>query len=149
MRRYRLKLSVLGILLSLFGCTKIKPTIVVDDWWNVDFAKNGCELRGGCIGDPVAEVRDFEAQLSTSFATDTSCHSVVLASYIGPAGQSSNAASKADWQLMLDFNVGEASQSWKMVHRTGDNFYTTGQGNPKEIAHSICAVVNHTGGSIQ
>jgi hypothetical protein len=148
MKHCRLMLSALGTLLCLFGCTKTKPIVVVDDWWNVDFAKNGCELRG-CIGDPVAEVRDFEARLSTSFATDESCHSAVLASFFGPAGQSSNAASKAEWQLMLDFNVGEASQSWKMVHRTGDKSYTTGEGNPKEIAHSICAVVNHTGGSIQ
>lgn len=149
----RLTLSVLGIALFLFGCTKGESIVVVDDWWDVDYARNGCEMRAQgpnpCVGDPVAEVRDFEAQLSTSFATDPSCRGVVLATFNGPVGESSSAASKAGWQLMLGFVVGEASQQWSMVHRTGDNHYTSGQGNPREIAHSICAVVNHTGGSIR
>jgi hypothetical protein len=149
----RLTFSVLGVSIFLFGCTKRESIVVVDDWWNVDDAKIGCELRAHsrnpCVGDPVAEVRDFEAQLGTSFATDPSCRGVVLATFNGPVGQSSSAASKAGWQLMLDFVVGEVSQQWSMVHRTGDNHYTTGRGNPSEIAHSVCAVVNHTGGSIR
>jgi hypothetical protein len=149
----RLTLFVLGIALFQFGCTKRESIVVVDDWWNVDYAKGGCEMRAHsgnpCFGDPVAEVRDFEARLGTSFAADPSCRGVVLATFNGPVGQSSSAASKAGWQLMLDFALGEGSQYWSMVHRTGDNHYTTGRGNPSEIAHSICAVVNHTGGSIQ
>ena len=147
---WRFTLSVLAISLFLFGCTKRESIVVVDDWWNVDFAKNGCELRAHsgnpCIGDPVSGLRDFEAQLSTAFVTDPSCRGVVLARFDGPVGQSSDTASKAGWQLMLSFIEGEASQQWSMVHRTGDNSYRTGQGNPSETAHFICAVVNHTGG---
>ena len=146
-------LAVLGVALFLLGCTKTESIVAVDDWWNVDYAKNGCEMRAHtgnpCVGDPADEVRDFEAQMATFFATDPSCSGIVLATFIGPVGQSSSAASKAGWQLMLDFTVGEASQQWSMVHRTGDNHYTTGQGNPREMAHSICAVMNHTGGSIR
>jgi hypothetical protein len=123
---------------------------VVDNWWTMDLAKNGCELRAArgnpCIGEPVAEVRDFEAQLGASFVEDTSCHGVVLATDNGPVGQSSKVAPRANWRLVLDFTVGGASQLWSMVPRTGNTVLTTGQGNPKEIAHSICAVVNHTGG---
>ena len=150
---WRIQLFFLAISLFLFGCTKRESIVVVDDWWNLDFAKNGCELRARsgnpCIGDPVSALREYEAQLSTAFATDPSCRGVVLSTFNGPTGQSSSAASKAGWQLMLSFIEGEGSQQWSMVHRTGDNSYRTGQGNPSETAHSICAVVNHAGGSIQ
>jgi hypothetical protein len=149
-------LSVLGISVFLFACTKRESIVTVNDWWSVDFAKNGCELgvaNGNpyCAGlDPAAEVRNFEQEMSTFFATDSSCHGVVLATYSGPVeGRSSNAASKSAWTLMMNFTVGQTSQYWSMTRHTGDNSYTTGHGNPKEMAHSICAVVNHIGGSIQ
>jgi hypothetical protein len=47
------------VLLPVFAfcsaCKKKEPIVVIDDWSNVDFAKNDCELRarGGdpCIGE--------------------------------------------------------------------------------------------------
>jgi hypothetical protein len=64
------------VLLPVFAfcsaCKKKEPIVVIDDWSNVDFAKNDCELRarGGdpCIGDPVVAVREFEATLRTSLS---------------------------------------------------------------------------------
>ena len=148
-------LFLLGIFALLScGCTKREPIVVIDDWWNVDFAKNGCARRAGsgdpCIGDPVVEVRDFEAQLRTFFASDPLCHGVALADYGGPKQVASEAASqadtsKADWQLMFDFNVGESSQSWTMVHQAQTS---SGKGYPKEVVHTVCAVVRQTGGSL-
>lgn len=148
-------LLLLSVLAFSFGCGKKQPIVVVDDWWNVDFAKNDCEMRARngdaqCIGDPVAEVREFEALLRTSFASDASCSGVLLADFAGPKQGASNAASeadasKADWWLMLDFDVGESSQSWTMVHHAQT---TTGHGNPKELVHTLCAVVKQVGGSI-
>src|SRR5580704_496423 len=62
---------MLAILLLSAGCTEKEPAVVVDDRWNVDYAKNGCSMRAvteePCVSDPVAEVRRFEAQLGTSF----------------------------------------------------------------------------------
>jgi hypothetical protein len=144
---------MVGASALFFGCAKTEPVIVVDDWWNVDFAKNGCERLANvhpCVVDPTVEVRDFEAQLGTSFGADASCHGVILTNYNGPGAKSSDAASKAEWQLMLNYHVGDISQNWSMVgHTNGPNFYTTGQGNPKEIVHDICAVVKQAGGSLR
>jgi hypothetical protein len=142
---------LIAAILSLsVGCTKREPAVVVNDWWNVDYAKKGCAMRAvteePCVGDPVAEVRGFEAQLGTLFASDPSCHGVAVASYEGPQSARSRAATVADWQLTLDFISGEASQSWSMI-RYVDRSYNTGTGNPREIAHAICAAVKHTGGS--
>ena len=146
-------LSLLCIFAFSSGCTRREPIVVLDDWWNVDFAKNGCEMRAGsndpCIGDPVMEVHDFESQLRTFFASDPLCHGVVLAGF-GPTQAASRAASEADtskedWQLMLGFRVGESSQSWTLVHHAQAS---TGQGPPKDTVHAVCAVVKQTGGSL-
>jgi hypothetical protein len=138
-----------------FACAKREPVVVLDDWWNIDFAKNGCEMRAHtvnpCIGDPLLEVRDFELQFHAFFASDPLCHGIVLADYKGPEHVASKAASdadtsKGDWQLMLDFNVGRPSQGWTLVHH---NQASTGQGDPKEIIHTVCGVVKQTGGSVE
>jgi hypothetical protein len=149
-----LALFLLAFFVSSSACTKKEPIVVIDDWWNVDFAKDSCLSRANigdpCGSDPVLEVRDFEAQFRTSFASDPLCHGVILADYSGPKGVASQAASgadtsKADWQLMLDFIVGEPSQSWTLVHRGQTS---TGQGSPREIMHTVCGVVQQTGGSV-
>jgi hypothetical protein len=45
----------------------------------------------------------------------------------------------------VDFISGEASQSWSMIRHV-DSSYNTGNGNPGEIAHTICTVVKHARG---
>jgi hypothetical protein len=144
MRRWSVTFLILAVLPPSVGCTRKEPVVVVDDRWNVDSAKNGCSMRAiteePCVGDPVAEVRSFEAQLGTFVASDPSCQGVVLADYKSRDSTPARAASIADWQLTLDFISGEASQSWSMIRHL-DSSYNTGNGNPGEIAHTICAVV--------
>jgi len=59
-----------------------KPVVVIDDWWNVDFARNACNQRAAsndpCVGDPVAEVRDFESELRTLSAGDPRCQGIIF-----------------------------------------------------------------------
>ena len=140
---------ILAILPSSVGCTQQDAAVVVDDRWNVDHAENDCSMRAiteePCVGDPVGEVRRFEAQLGTFFSSDPSCQGVVLANYKGPDSAPSRAASISDWQLTLDFIFGDASQSWSMIRHV-DGSYNTGNGNPGEIAHTICAVVKQARG---
>ncbi len=99
----------------------------------------------------MSELRDFETTLRTSFSGDSACHEVILTSFGDPLSPPTKAAldlnSKADWQLMFDFQPGASSQDWTMVRHV-DSKRMTGQGSPKEVAHSICTVVTETGGSI-
>jgi hypothetical protein len=142
-------LLMLAILPLFAGCTEKEPAVVVDDRWNVDYAKNGCSTRAvteePCVSDPVAEVRRFEAQLGTFFARDPSCQGVVQVNDQGPDSATSRVPSIADWQLTVDFISGEASQSWSMIRHV-DSSYNTGNGNPGEIAHTICAIVKQARG---
>jgi hypothetical protein len=57
------------------------------------------------------------------------------------------------WSFSLDFQVGQTEQPWKMIHTPDDRNksyygYTTGIGNPGKIAHTVCAIVTGTGGSL-
>ncbi len=140
----------LSLFVCLTGCAK-KTAIRLDDWWNVDYAKNTCQSlsRSGtpCIGDPTAEVRNFEREIGTAITSDSRCHDITVISYAGPnAPASENVATQ--WQLMLDFVPGQATQSWSMLHKS-DRSVTTGQGTAKDIALSVCAVVKHVGGSFR
>src|SRR5258708_14002453 len=114
----KIGVGVLTVLLAvLFACIKKELIISIDDWWNVDYSKNACELRKTgdmpCVGDPVPELRDFEARMNTFFATDAACRGVALTNYQGPRSKPSKAASEpysnTDWSLTLDFHAGESS----------------------------------------
>jgi hypothetical protein len=80
---------VLGItslsLLLAFGCSHkpvSTPRIVMDDWWNLDFANSACwaardSSSPWCI-DVRASVEDYESQFASAFALDPACHGVQL-----------------------------------------------------------------------
>jgi len=72
------------------GTGKFLP-IVFDDWWNVDYVKNGCQMAASEAqkGNPNAKacpatitprdvVNEFEDQLQLAFATESACHGLQL-----------------------------------------------------------------------
>lgn len=137
-------LLCLSIVVS--GCSKKQQVIILDDWWNVDYAKNACSMGNSdkkCSVDPTAEVRDFETRLGTEFAINGACHDITLDDSIGHNG---------DWVLMLDFLPGQEFQTWRMTHlqnQLQNGVTTSGKADPKQIAKAICSVVSGTGGSLK
>ena len=106
------RLLALTVLL-LAGCHKPQPTIVIDGWWDVDFAREHCAwvkqwqrenasaiLSRGCPNvpscpelspsidacgvDPTQQVHDFEDALATNFASDTKCAGIQIIQFKGP-----------------------------------------------------------------
>ena len=71
--------------------------IVFDDWWNVDYVKNGCilaEQNGGhCVADstPAELVKEFEDELIVAFASEDACHDLTLLHFTPESGA---------WQLV-------------------------------------------------
>lgn len=60
-----------------------KPlSIVVDDWWNIDYVRSSCQLyaqlSNPCTRGPQEIVREFESEFEVAFATESSCHGVAL-----------------------------------------------------------------------
>ena len=86
-------LSLLCFVSSVFGQskptakeppkTKLLP-IVFDEWWNVDYVKNGCEMASQngrpcpLARTPADVVREFEDELEVVFASENECHGLSL-----------------------------------------------------------------------
>jgi hypothetical protein len=170
-----------GLFALTLGCSQKRPpvvaktpVIVIDDWYNVETAKMACGARAEmaktvpsvvCTADPAPSVRDFEAQLATSFATDASCHGIVLVGY----GQTKMAVSKdnevgdwelaqrslkdegkADWRLQLTFFVGETSHHWRLetLHSPSSPREAVGEGDAQQIARAACVFLKQPGARI-
>ena len=132
--------------IGLIACANNKPIVVIDHRWNIDYAKSACEHPGNpCVGDSAVDVNDFETRLITAFAAQPTCSNVIV---IGPTGK---IGLEPYWLLMLDFTPGSSDQSWSVVH-TADSQRTRirkGNGDPDQIANSICTTIKQTGASIR
>lgn len=109
------------VILSI-GCSKLPPSkpppiVVLNGWWNIDYAKTACERANkwhqetaeliqkigcanvtscqelmpiieACANGVVEEVRNFETNLATEFAVNTGCLSVQFVYFSGPDNKS-------------------------------------------------------------
>jgi hypothetical protein len=122
-------------------------TILIDDWWNVDYAKNACfpahqgTEKSACESLNVAAMRDFERKLVTQFAAAPVCRGVTIVSW--GTKEMSDAVNRPHWQLMLDvFDAGEHPQAWTIVNGAA---LFEGKGNPQKTATDICNLVKQNG----
>jgi hypothetical protein len=101
------------LIVALVGCNKPKPVVVLDGWWNADYAKETCRhanewyrentkfisevgcdkttscremmpIVEACALDPVQDVRIFEEKLATAFASNPECESVQVVLFKNP-----------------------------------------------------------------
>jgi len=117
------KKLLLLVFVALCACNKPTPTVVLDGWWNADYAKTtcyqakvweqenaalishvGCDkvmscremtpIVEACALDPVLEVRAFEDMIATEFASNPDCASISFVHLRGP-NEMSKASSEA------------------------------------------------------
>ncbi len=152
--------------------------IVLDGWWDVDFAKGTCESakRGlkedaalisqigcdrvtscqelmriveACTPDPVQDVRRFENELATQFAGSTECNSVQFVYFDGP-GKSSKTASDAMGKpnYNLSLNYQPGASRQEWEMLSPNMAFTQGEGNAEEIAKKVCFIAREMGAKI-
>ena len=117
--------------------------IVFDDWWNIDYVKNGCEIaaseanHGNAFAKPcpVAStlkeiVKEFEDELEVAFASESVCHGLSLLHLtpemvntavkhpMAPATGTLAKVATDHWALMLDLDG----------HSDGHSHTQSGQG---------------------
>jgi len=147
-----MKLISLLLVILLAACSKPAPVVVLDSWWNVDYAKQWCNNRNPCFPDPVQGVREFETELVTQFAAQSACGSVRFVRYDGPQkvnGMAADAIAKDNWSLSLNFTPDRPKQEWKMIQSPKNTIVMQGIGGPDQIAKDICAIVNGHGAAIE
>jgi len=167
--------------LILTGCDEpmSDPVVVLDDWWNVVYARNACASASAwqkenaslvaqvgcesvnscpemtprvdaCAFDPVGNLYTFETALETQFAANPLCKGVRLVSYKGPHDENlsgDDAMEKSHWTLSLDYIPGVPKQPWAMDD-SKTLAVTRGEGEPKEIAETVCSIVTQRGAKI-
>ena len=172
-----LLLAVLSLLSIVIGCDKPNPVVVLDDWWDVDYAKNVCAAAiswnqenaklvadAGCDSvtacpemtprveackvDPVGNLNAFEMELETQFAANPLCKGIQFARFAGP-GENNSTVSQATqnehWFLSLNYVPGAHRQPWAMIKSLA---VTTGEGDAKEIAESVCSIATERGAKL-
>ncbi|HEV2297434.1 MAG TPA: hypothetical protein VGR72_02830 [Candidatus Acidoferrales bacterium] len=146
---------------------KANPTrIVFDDWWNVDYVKNGCELSARntkpcpTYRTPQDVVKDFENKLEVAFASEAACHGLSMVHFTSdmantavknPNAPATGAMAKtvdANWTLMLDLDGHSHTQvghGWTLVdskHHVFNGSITS----PERVVQKTCRIVKGIGG---
>jgi hypothetical protein len=156
----------------LAGCaiaqsTTSKPpiSIMFDDWWNVDYVENGCQLAVQQHMKPCAQkaeetVGEFENEVDVAFSSDSGCHGLELvhfspemAKYAAknpaePAKGKMLSAATAKWSLILDlsgYSRTQAGRGWTLVDPS--NKVLSGKiTTPSDLARKVCRIVKGVGG---
>ena len=144
-----------------------KPVpIVFDDWWNVDYVKNSCELyaqfANPCTRPAGETVREFEDEVDVAFATEGVCHGLVLLHFTpemakaaaknpaAPAKGTMLTAAEAHWSLILDLDGHshtQAGQGWSLVD-SSNNVLNGKITTPRNLVQKICKIAKSVGGGV-
>lgn len=171
---------VLIVIIAALGCTETKstpdqskrdPIIVLDDWWNVDYIKNGCQMLAQqhdptllCPAnlEPKQIVRQFDNDLKVAFASESACHGLSLLTFSddmalaaaknpsAPATGTQKVMAEAEhWSLMFDFDGRHENQNgsdWSLVDPSRHVF--NGQiRSTQSLAQDVCKIVKGVGGT--
>jgi hypothetical protein len=106
-----------------------------------------------CVVDPIPEVVSFEDKLATQFAVNRQYAGVFFAQFSGPHAQIKDgvrdAMQKPHYTLIIDHTPGLPKQSWSLQRSfIPPEVFMEGEGNPKEIARDVCAIVTKQGAII-
>jgi hypothetical protein len=143
-----------------FGTTPIvscaekpKTVIVLDHWWNIDYAKNTCGglLPRGfddpglatCQNQQAAALNDFEFRMSTQFAARSECAGITVIGFDFPAisRAAQEAISGEHWALSVNYSTQDSkTQQWQMILSPVNRNIQQGEGAPEDIASDVCSI---------
>jgi hypothetical protein len=150
--------------------------IVFDDWWNIDYVKNGCEMAANAAkrGNPYAKpcpvdktpagiVKDFEDALEVAFASESACHGLSLLHFTpemanatvknpnAPASGTMARMAGDNWWLMLDLdghNHSQAGRGWTLLG-PAHHLLSGRITTPQRIVQQICKIAKGVGGKTE
>jgi hypothetical protein len=157
-----------------FGQGKAAPKdkflpIVFDDWWNVDYVKNGCELAASngnpcpMESTPADVVKEFENELVLAFASESACHGLSLTHFTpemanaavknpnAPATGAAATMAGDSWSFMLDLDGHSRTQqggSWTLVDKA-QHVLNGHISTPLHTMQQVCKVVKGIGGKVE
>jgi hypothetical protein len=140
--------------LALTGCNRFsapdQPTVIIDGWWDVDYAKAECRDSGDvCEATNAQAARDFDTELFTQFASLPDCHGVNVLHFKSPKDTSPAMGAATDnkksWMISVSLQLDNTEQPWSMTTREMSSPLYQGTDNAPAIAKRVCAIVKGAG----
>lgn len=150
-----LLLGTLCAVIGLAGCVggNHGSTVIIDGWWNIDYAKDACLGDSVCKESNASAVLAFTSEVMTQFASQSGCKGVKVFNFTSPQSVSKEvgAAIKQDdaWWLMMNFDSPAPRQSWQLSSHSPKAPLFTGNSSPQELAHRVCAILGAGGAKVQ
>jgi hypothetical protein len=157
-----LVIVVTSVLCSMAcACTqRAVPTIVINHWWNLDYAKSLCALvlsHGGddpglkaCQERQAGDVHEFELELSTQLASREDCSGIRVLGLSEKDVTDNRLARfpKDYWDLSLNYSRRESQRQQWLLLSPHSNAAHKGEDDSRGIASVICAIVKGRGASV-
>lgn len=156
------------MLSRLVGCSSAhKPTIAIDGWWDVDYAKQACEsakaaseqrIEGAapCFNDPSDISHGVERDFLTAFQENPACAGVSIVNDFHDPDKDAATSKVTDAAWGLSFSVAlrngdlsPADSQWQIIDRATLHRYADGDlRNFSQAATKVCTVVKGKGGEL-
>lgn len=168
MMTMRLNGLVLSLLLfatlALSAChsssSSTHPDVVVlDDWWSIDFVRNGCQLfkNPDCrlrTGEEIVSKTDSDFEIA--LATESTCSGLSLMHFYGsgnPEKRTMEVMTVPHWFLILDIHSDSSITGWTLCYPEGKDNKPGGQirGDATtvgKLAETVCKIAKGTGGRV-
>ena len=170
--------TILQIIAAFGANAAPQPTVVIDGWWNADYAKEvcrgvdvwakqnkelikrvGCENVNSCpemtaqveacVGDPVSEVRNFERELTTQLAINTDCVGVRIVNFSDPAHTRKPVQDALNDKQHWGFMLDYTpGAKTQSWSMVGPHTVLNGEGTSNEIAARVCKIANQRGAKV-
>ena len=135
--------------LAVCGCQRqSQPTVVLDNWWTVDFARSGCQRQNACGFDKEnpAGVQDYINSLKAQFAAASICRGVTVLDFRGP-GQKNPETPNYSEKLIIDYSPNKASQTFSIMGQPSSNIFATG--TIQQIVERACIAARGLGARVE
>ncbi|MGA7675634.1 MAG: hypothetical protein WCA78_11415 [Rhizomicrobium sp.] len=174
----RLAALSLSLMVVLVSCNKPKPTVVLDGWWNVDYAKGncsnakkwmkensalinqlGCEMvtscpemtkvHEACVVDDSGGISDFQVELASQFASAKECSDVQFVQFNNPTEKNKKASnSMAGTHWSLMIDFVPGSQEQPWSLVGPSSQVLKGTGRAKDIVNRVCIIASERGAKV-
>lgn len=126
-----------------------QPTVVIDSWWTVDFARNSCRSVSACgfDKDNPGNVHDYINNLKAQFAVAAVCRGVTVLDYRGPSYKTNPDMPKEYESLIVDYVPNESAQNFSIIGHPSTNVF--GSGTIQEIVDRACVAARGLGARVQ
>lgn len=146
------KNAFLAILLMVVACDKAaQRTVVIDNWWTIDYAKSACRMDKSICPDPndPGGVLAYIDALKAQFAASPTCQGVAVFDYRGPNAERPSGMPTDDnrEQLIIDYHPGHSAQPFTIMGKPSNNI--AGEGKIEQIVARTCAAARGLGGTVQ